>query len=182
MMLDTPKRFKRKAAEAFWMSGIDARDVKKPRHNNNKISQPKPLALPTKRRRCVDFDDLSTKVHYRSYDEGDLERCWIQQDEYKEIKEDTKRTLLAIKKSGGNLSSLDVQKHCLRGLEQSIATILFRADRRPHRRIVQRVLRVQQTQRMKGQSYDPSVIRTMYSMMTKHSVRRAIDLARIDAS
>ena len=169
-MLDICKRVKRKADEAFWTSEIDVRLVKRPKHEQ----EPR---ICRKRMRNVDFNELANKVHYRSYGEGDLERSWIQQSEYKEIKEGTKKTLLAIKEAGGKLSHLDVKKHCVRGLENSVATLLFRADRRPHKRVIRRVLKVQHSQRA-----DASAIKKLYATLSRNSIRRALDLARIDAS
>ena len=165
-MIDAPnKSAKRKASEAFRMDGMNG-VRKRPRH---------PRA-----RGMVCFNEMTNKVYYQKYTYEDLERSWIQQSEYKEIKKDNKRTLIAIKKAGGKLTSLNVREHCIRGLEQCIATILFRVDKGQHRKIIRQVLSEQQEQR-KWHISDPSSIRKVYAALSQPSLHRALHLGRIDA-
>lgn len=131
-----------------------------------------------KHKKSVRFaDDSFNQVHTRYYDTLDLQNAWMQQSDYQAIRIDNRNTLLEIKRVKGHMSQINNKQFCIRGLEEQISVILFRGERSLQRRVVRSIMFELNAQRYLG-IHDPLPIASLYSMMAKPFVQRALYLAR----
>jgi hypothetical protein len=141
---------------------------------------------PSKKRRiakkAVSFaEDLNT-VRSRHVSDEDLNNSWLQPEEYEKIRENNRATLRAVKMIvGGNVSGLDVNKVCVRGLEQVICMVVLNTiSRRKQREFVEKVLIQHRVEKDLGFS-DPDSLRILSQALSKADWARALRTASIDA-
>ena len=117
-----------------------------------------------------------------AHDETEIGKRWMCENEsdYSQIKQDICQTLRTFLKSWDDVSRLDVNECCLRGLEKHIEFLCTRTRQESHKDSVQVVLLDQTTMRTNG-SIDPEVLAETYRERTKQSKRRALQLAYVDA-
>jgi hypothetical protein len=134
-------------------------------------------ALRKKRKlqKSVRIMECENELYYRPYDNDDLKGAWMQQSDFDDVKEGNRQTLKAVIKSCNELSELDPDEYCLRGLERHIETIFFKSTRGKGKSIVQRVLSDQVLKR------DEESISEVYAVLSRSSTLRALDRACVDA-
>jgi hypothetical protein len=142
---------------------------------------------PSKKRRIakkiVSFaEDLNT-VRSRHVSDEDLNNSWLQSEDYKKILENNRSTLRAVKMivGRGNVSGLDINKVCVRGLEQVICMVVFNTiSRRKQREFAEKVLIQHRVEKDLGFS-DPDSLRILSQALSKADWARALRTASIDA-
>jgi hypothetical protein len=139
---------------------------------------------PNKKRRLwkktVRFCDDKNTVVYRHLSNEDLKRAWMNQDDYKAIRQENRNTLVALKKVMGKLHILD-SEYCIRGLETFISILIFGADRKKNLKIARVVLNEQNIQRASGIS-DPTTLTAVSMILSRESRIKALQSASFDAS
>jgi hypothetical protein len=142
--------------------------------------------LPSKKRRIigktVSFADNDLSVHYIDETNETNEVCyrWYQKHEYKKIKEENSRTLLAFSKASAQSAMLDETEYCLRGLEKQISVLVFQIPyRNRQKKVVRSVLNLQQIQRSMKRR-DSAALREMSLIVSKQDNLLAIKTASMD--
>ena len=138
---------------------------------------------PTKKRKVskkVRIVEQENELFYRPYDKEELKETWMSQSEFKAVKQGNRETLITILKSCGELSKVDAQEFCLRGLESHIEMFYTKRKRDGHKQAIKRVLADQELLRSMGLS-DPEMISQVYGELSRHATVRAINLAFVDA-
>jgi hypothetical protein len=111
-----------------------------------------------------------------------LNNSWLQPEEYEKIRENNRATLRAVKMIvGGNVSGLDVNKVCVRGLEQVICMVVLNTiSRRKQREFAEKILIQHRVEKDLGFS-DPDSLRILSQALSKADWARALRTASIDA-
>jgi hypothetical protein len=140
---------------------------------------------PNKKRRLskktVRFcDDDKNTVAYRHLSIEDLKRAWMNQDDYKTIRQENRKTIVALKKVMGKFHNLDSQ-YCIRGLETFISILIFGTDRQKNVKITRVILDEQNIQRASGIS-DPTTLNAVSMILTRDSRVKALQSASYDAN
>jgi len=141
------------------------------------------MGPPKKRLRTkkVRFDDTKNTIKYRHLIKEDLKNAWMQEHEYQAIREENRQTILAIKAAEGQVSALDSQKFCVRGLEEQISFFLFQSERTRQRKLIRCIVQEQKTLKQMG-CFDPKVLRALSMTLSRDARSKAIRLAFIDAA
>lgn len=107
----------------------------------------------------------------------DLANAWYTPSDWMSFKADCRATVAAIIKANGDLSCLDLDQHCIHGLEEYTARCMMGRSRSPRQRmIVRQIILVQQWQRKKGIADDAAIKNAYLRLSQKHrtrAVRRA---------
>jgi hypothetical protein len=139
---------------------------------------------PSKKRRLskktVRFCDDKNTVVYRHLSNEDLKRAWMNQDDYKSIRLENRKTIVALKKVMGKLHILD-SEYCIRGLETFISILIFGTDRKKNVKIVRLILNEQNIQRASG-IFDPETVAAVSMILSRESRIKALKSASFDAS
>ena len=124
----------------------------------------------------------------------DLQNSWLSQDDYKTIGQGNKETLIAITRAKGDLSYLNADRICPRGLEEYISQLLFPSDSSDSncsssrstttdnrvRKYVHMVLMQAQFQRKCGVN-DPESLGRFAAYLSRDSCRKALRMAKMDS-
>jgi hypothetical protein len=130
----------------------------------------------------VRFEESKNETFHRPHhDEQDLRQSWIQQDEYQGIRNENRETLLELKRVRGRVSQLNVDHFCIRGLEEQISIYLLRGERHRQRMIARRIVQEQHEQRRLGYT-DASALSAMCTVLAQPALRKAANLANMDAA
>jgi hypothetical protein len=141
---------------------------------------------PAKKRRrlakkTVRFAEDRNSVRSRHVSTEDLNKSWLQPEEYEKIRENNWATLRAIKSVGGNVSGLDINKVCVRGLELIIGIVVFHStSRRKQPEFAEKILIQHRVEKDLGFS-DPDSLRILSQALSKADQARALKIASIDA-
>jgi hypothetical protein len=137
------------------------------------------------KRRGVRFEPYVSVVdHTASADEGITPSLiWYQREDFTCFRQERLQTMKALQMAQGETSSLDPDKYCLRGLEETVVSMspYARERRRQQTSIVRMVLEAQTEQRQKG-VYDPENIKMLSMVLSKVARDRAVEIGRLDAS
>jgi hypothetical protein len=141
-----------------------------------------------KHKKSVRFaDDSCNQIFTRHpYGADDVSNAWMQVSDYQAIRDDNRNTLLELKRVKGHMSLLDDKQYCTQGLEEQISVLLFRNERGFHRKVVQCVIHELNAQQRQYLPFDiipqkhdiTDSIASLYSMLAKPFVQRALYLAR----
>jgi hypothetical protein len=163
--------------------GVTATDAEKTSvHTKRSLGHDQ--CTPNKKRRLskktVRFcDDDKNTVVYRHLSIEDLKRAWMNQDDYKTIRQENRNTIVALKKVMGKFHNLD-SKYCIRGLETFISILVFGTDRQKNVKIARVILDEQKIQRASGIS-DPTTLNAVSMILSRDSRIRALQHASYDA-
>ena len=139
---------------------------------------------PNKKRRLskktVQFCEDKNTVVYRHLSNEDLKQAWMNQDDYKAIRQENRNTIVALKKVMGKLHILD-SEYCIRGLETFISVFLFGTDREKNLKIARVILNEQNIQRASG-IFDPTTLTAVSMILSRESRIKALQSASFDAS
>jgi hypothetical protein len=138
---------------------------------NRKTLPIKAKKTTTKTKRSVSFSNMATFTT-RSISEQDLRTMWYEDEEYGAFFEECKRTVAAIKKADGGLSTLDPTEFCVRGLEQFLCPKEMIARQNNTKKYIRVMLRQQYVQRRIGQS-DPGRLQALSELFSKNASKRA---------
>jgi hypothetical protein len=116
---------------------------------------------------------------YRHASDEDLENAWLKPQDWEKSKAECKEVIAAIIKANGDLSLMDLERHCLRGLEEYVSSILYRRGLR-QKTIIKKVIYVQHIQRKSGVQ-DQIALKEAYLALSKRHRRRALRRAAVDA-
>jgi hypothetical protein len=97
---------------------------------------------------------------------------WYEVEEYNFFQKECRRTVAAIKKAKGELSTLDPTEHCVRGLEQFLSVKQMVLRKKEAKRYIHVMMRQQYVQRRTGQS-DPSRLQALSELFSKQAGQRA---------
>lgn len=147
--------------------------VQSPPRKRSRLSSPPP--------KRVSFAEDRNTINHHDYSTEDIQRSWLGDDEYQAIRAENKATILTIKSANCSLGELDASKICLRGLEEQVSIVIFRACRTRQKKFVERILKRQFIQRKMGIS-EPDAIGSLSFAMSKNDRSRALKAASIDAS
>ena len=107
--------------------------------------------------------------------------CWLQDEDYDEIRRSMKATLREIVLLRGRVSLLNEDKHCARGLEGSIARLFGNENYHMSNKFQTVLLRRQANDRKKYGCVDSSALGHISARHSKHDRTRAARLAQFDA-
>jgi hypothetical protein len=124
-----------------------------------------------KAKRSVKFSNM-TRVATRPISQQELRTMWYEVEEYKFFQKECRRTIAAIKKAKGELSTLDPTEHCVRGLEQFLSVKQMVLRKKEAKRYIHVMMRQQYVQRRTGQS-DPSRLQALSEIFSKQAGQRA---------
>jgi hypothetical protein len=138
---------------------------------------------PNKKRRLskktVQFCEDKNTVVYRHLSNEDLKQAWMNQDDYKVIRQENRNTIVALNKVMGKLHILD-SEYCIRGLETFISILIFGTDRKKNLKIVRVILNEQNIQRASG-IFDPTTLTAVSMILSRESRIKALHSASFDA-
>ena len=137
-----------------------------------------------KTKKTVKFSDKKRVHIVENADDikGSLHERWYQEDEYKSIKDEYLRTLIAYTKVNMQMTELDESEHCLRGLETQISILILRMPYRNRQsKVVKSVLSLQQIQKSMKQQ-DSAALREMSLIVSNQDNLKAIKNASADYS
>lgn len=144
------------------------------------LEYPSPERLPLKRRKkSVGFAEAANRVY--KIETNEAEQCWLQDEDYDEIKQDTRETLKEIISLGGRVSMMDEDRFCTRGLEGSIAKIFGNNNYHMSSKFQTVLLRKQANDVKKYGFVDPVSLSHISARHSKHDRTRAARLALLDA-
>ena len=111
---------------------------------------------------------------------AERQHSWYNDSEYKNFQVDRVQTIRALREAKGDLSALDPQRQCIRGLEMQATPEIFRFRANGIKSTIQRVLQQQKVQREFGLKDDVSLglVSVVYS---KPARDLATALAAIDS-
>jgi hypothetical protein len=140
---------------------------------------------PSKKRRMakktVRFAEDRNTVRSRRASDDDLNTSWLQREEYEKIRADCWATVRAVQSVRGNITGLDVNKVCTRGLEKTICTLVFKGPGgNKRRKITKTILMQHQVEKDLGFS-DPDCLRILSQALSKTDQETALIMASIDA-
>jgi hypothetical protein len=130
-------------------------------------------------KKSVRFATDNNEMKYRHITKEDLENAWLKPQDWERSKAECKEAIACLIKCNGDLALMDLERHCLRGLEEYISTVLFRRGSR-QKTIVRKVVYVQHIQRKSGVK-DQVALKEAYLELSKKHRRRALKRAAVDA-
>ena len=139
-----------------------------------------PPAKKRKQSKKVRIVEQENELYYRPYDKEEMKSAWMSDKDFRAIKEGNRETLITILKSCGEMSKVDANECCLRGLESHIEMFYTKSKRDGHKKIIQRVLADQKAMRAFGVD-NPEMLGKVYGELSQQATRRALNLALIDA-
>jgi hypothetical protein len=111
----------------------------------------------------------------------DAQRAWYDGAEYDNFTDECREALRNLDAVKGDLTKMDGNKYCIRGLEDQIATRIYQLRRKRKRSLSQMVLRQQDLHRQMGIS-NPQKLHTICELYSKQSKDWALELAALDAA
>jgi hypothetical protein len=153
-----------------------------PLSSPTKIVKTKSISVIKKSRKAkkkVSFSG-SDKVTYRHILKTELQQAWYSDCEYQSFQNDRVRTIQLLRRANGNLSALNPQEQCIRGLEMQATPEIFRFRANGIKSTIQRVLQQQQVQREFGLK-DDSTLGLVSVVYSKPARDLATALAAIDS-
>lgn len=150
--------------------------------NPPKLGKTKAISVIKKNRKAkkrVNFSG-SNKVTYRHVLKEELQQAWYSDSEYKNFHVDRVQTIRALRQAKGDLSALDGEQHCIRGLEMQATPEIFRFRAKGIKSTIRKVLQQQKAQREFGLKDDTSLglVSVVYSKKARDF---ATALAAIDS-
>jgi len=140
-----------------------------------RVSKRRRLSKPT-----VRFAEEKNTVRVRAASSEDLNKAWLQQADYDMIRENNRSIILAVMKAGGNISTLDMNEACVRGLEQHICVYVFNGNPKRQREFSRNICNQYREQRKMGVS-DPESLSLLSSILSRADQMKALKIASIDA-
>lgn len=131
-------------------------------------------------KKTVRIVEQENELYYFPYDKEDTNNAWMQESDFSAIKQGNRQTILTILRLGGEMSKINVHDFCVRGLEDHIEMLVVRTKRDRRKKIINRVLSDQKTQRLVGVR-DAEMLSKVYGHLCQYSTRRALELAYVDA-
>ncbi|CAB9505713.1 expressed unknown protein [Seminavis robusta] len=129
--------------------------------------------------KSVRFSDSDNKVQFRHAPKEELQMAWYQPQEYKVFHYDRLSTIRTLRHAKGDLSVLDPNSQCVRGLEMNATPEIFKYRASGIKTTIRSVLQHQHVQRQIGLK-DPTSL-GMVSMVKSTAARHlAAALALID--
>ena len=133
-----------------------------------------------KRIKRVRIAEHRNTVLFRHVPESELKQsCWYQSKDYADFKQQSRQTLDALQQADGNLSLLNANEHCIRGLEAHVSRDVLQLRQMRIRSTVQVVLDQQQVQRLHGIK-DPLLLGAVSMMFSKQSRQTALSMGALD--
>jgi hypothetical protein len=133
-----------------------------------------------KPKKTVSFATTAT-VQERPFSPSDLRQTWYQAHEYGSFEAERRRTILAVREKQGDLSRLDPNVHCVRGLEHQLSSKQVLSRKYKSIQYTKVLLEQQYIQRLTGVS-DPEYLQVLSQMFSKQASQRAYLRAVIDQS
>lgn len=127
----------------------------------------------------VRFDECPKYIESGIIDERDIPRIWFTKNELGSLREDNRITLRALKKADGNVSALDSDLFCLRGLEDSLVGGKEKFQK-TRNNIINGILDEQGKQRTMGIN-DPRGLQVLSRACSKQARERAHERGKSDA-
>ena len=138
-------------------------------------ANPQPLRPLKKRRlarKTVRFNETQNTYRSRHASADDLKNAWLQPADYRSIRSANRATILAISKVQGDISLLDANEFCVRGLEEQFVAFIFCMPRNRQRKFSKLVLE---------QQSDPDNLGQVSARLSRADVTKALKNATIDA-
>ena len=148
--------------------------------DNSSETAEQPPAKKRKVGKRVRIAEQENEFFYRTYDPEEMKSAWMSENDFEEIRQRNRETLVTILKSLGEMSKVNAHEFCLRGLEIHIEMFYTKTGREEHKKVVQQVLENQKTLRSFG-IHDPETLGKVYAELSRRATRRALELAFIDA-
>jgi hypothetical protein len=112
---------------------------------------------------------------------NDDQRAWYYGAEYNGFKDECREVLRNVDAVKGDLTKIDGNKYCIRGLEDQVVPRVYHQRRKRKKCIIQMVLRQQDLHRQMGIS-NPQKLHTICELYSKQSKAWALELAALDAT
>jgi hypothetical protein len=131
-------------------------------------------------KKCIRFAETTTEISFEhSFAEDELLRTWYSDKEYQNFRLEMLATLIVFARAGSDITSLNPEKYCLRGLESHITprhTLLLTRQLQAHSRIV--VCK----DKDKVASKDPYSLKLLSTFSSKVACNLALRRGALDAS
>ena len=126
-------------------------------------------------RKRVQFG-ASTQTEYFVRSKQDIKESWYQKQDYKNFAQDRRNTVIELNRINYDLSSLDAEKYCVRGMEENMTPhqVFHRGSNA--RQCRKAVLHHQHYQRIMGIS-DPEQLRQASRLFSVRAMKRKVLLA-----
>ena len=129
-------------------------------------------SAPQKQKKTVRFSALAN-VAVREITREELNKCWIQPDEYTQIEEGRKRCLDTVKQALlGRAPQPDPSEYCINGLEQQLSPKQVLERKLKNMQYRKLLLEEQHIQRCCGIS-DPKALQNLSELFSQQATRRA---------
>ncbi|CAB9524109.1 expressed unknown protein [Seminavis robusta] len=130
--------------------------------------------------KSVRFSDSDNKVKFRHVLKEELQMAWYRPEEYKVFHYDRLSTIQTLRSAKGDLSVLDPNEQCVRGLEMNATPEIFKYRAFGIKTTIRSVLQHQQVQRQIGLK-DPASLGMVSVVSSKAARHLAAALALIDS-
>ena len=136
--------------------------------------------------KAVRFSDsnkiISRNVKFTNTTTSEELPTWYQPRDYAIVKYEILRSISAITKvfKNENTTPLDLEQHCLRGIETSISSDLYQRRKQRIRSTTKGVLEHQRLQRLAGLS-DPNSLRAVSLKCSREAQESAVSVGKLDA-
>ena len=134
----------------------------------------------TKPKKSVQFGATTQGPSWHVTKEDD-QRAWYNAAEYHSFKDECRQVLRNVDAVKGDLTKIDCNKYCLRGLEDQVIPRDYHMRRKRKRFLIQMVLGQQDLHRQMGIS-NPQKLHTICELYAKKSKDWALELAALDAA
>lgn len=138
------------------------------------------VAKRRKTKKSVQFGATTQGPSWHVTKEDD-QRAWYYAAEYHSFKDECRQALKNVDAVKGDLTKIDCNKYCLRGLEDQISPRVYHIRRKRKRFLIQMVLGQQDLHRQMGMS-NPQKLHTICELYSKQSKDWALELATLDAA
>lgn len=114
--------------------------------------------------------------------EKELKNLWIQSNEYGAILDENHKTIATLSKANGDISILDNNEMCARGLEYQISYVMNNGNRTRYKNYVQQILLEQKNLYQIYGVANPQMLRVLSMALSQRSRNRALYHASLDAA
>jgi len=136
------------------------------------------LAIP-KPQKAVRIAEHRNTVLFRHVLESELEKSWYRSKDYSDFESANRTTLDAFNRAQGQLTMLDNEEYCIRGLEAHVSDAIRKLRQSRIISNKQVVLDQQKVQRFHGVQ-DPLMLASVSQIFSKQSRQQALSMGALD--
>jgi hypothetical protein len=151
----------------------------KVRRSSLKWKNKAPMSARPRKNKRVRFAPKE-QVAFRHVTQQELKATWYQQDEFEDFKQECRKTARVYSKVQGDITQINPDKVCLRGLEQHLSRDLIASRKMTIINSIRMVLNEQKCQRSKGAA-NPFKLEEVSSTWSQYARTRAMTMADFDA-